>query len=350
MFGTTEFLKAVTAFSAQYPQVKVKITSGQHNQLFQLLLTDQIDLDFSDQWRALSAEYHNQFLTKSPLMISVAQNRFNNHDKKITTDQLSSLACIMVAADEDEKSYYRDVLGIKSDFVIAKTVDEAKLLIASQQGYLVANERTIREMQPEGTQSFYLFNGHTQLFPNYYAYWKVVSFENNHDGYSNIKQRGRMFNTAFNQLKRQYNFNNFKGIGHSNGGLIYPYFLEHYFNERQIRIKRLMTIGSPYNLAEPDNRRTEMLSDFIKYRNKLPKNLQMYSVAGSENYVEDGLVPLSSFLSGKYVYQGAVKHYTQITVTGRLAQHSALPQNNEVLALIRRYILDSRPANNQPNN
>ncbi|HIX35729.1 MAG TPA: hypothetical protein H9856_04955 [Candidatus Limosilactobacillus merdigallinarum] len=56
MFGTTEFLKAVTAFSAQYPQVKVKITSGQHNQLFQLLLTDQIDLDFSDQRRALSAE------------------------------------------------------------------------------------------------------------------------------------------------------------------------------------------------------------------------------------------------------------------------------------------------------
>lgn len=178
----------------------------------------------------------------------------------------------------------------------------------------------------------------------------VVGFENNHDGYSNIKQQARMFNTAFNQLKRQYNFNNFKGIGHSNGGLIYTYFLEHYFNERQIRIKRLMTIGSPYNFAEPDNRRTEMLSDFIKYRNKLPSNLQMYSVAGSENYVEDGLVPLSSVLSGKYVYQGAVKHYTQITVTGRLAQHSALPQNNEVLALIRRYILDSRPVNNQPNN
>lgn len=178
----------------------------------------------------------------------------------------------------------------------------------------------------------------------------VVGFENNHDGYSNIKQQARMFNTAFNQLKRQYNFNNFKGIGHSNGGLIYTYFLEHYFNERQIRIKRLMTIGSPYNFAEPDNWRTEMLSDFIKYRNKLPDNLQMYSVAGSENYVEDGLVPLSSVLSGKYVYQGAVKHYTQITVTGRLAQHSALPQNNEVLALIRRYILDSRPANNQPNN
>ncbi|MCC4347156.1 alpha/beta hydrolase [Limosilactobacillus reuteri] len=178
----------------------------------------------------------------------------------------------------------------------------------------------------------------------------VVGFENNHDGYSNIKKQARMFNAAFNQLKAQYNFNNFKGIGHSNGGLIYTYFLEHYFNERQIRIKRLMTIGTPYNFAEPSNRRTQMLTDFIKNRKNLPSNLTMYSIAGSENYVEDGLVPLSSVLAGKYIYQGEVHHYTQITVTGRLAQHSALPQNQEVLSLIRRYILNSHPERARPNN
>ena len=168
----------------------------------------------------------------------------------------------------------------------------------------------------------------------------VVGFENNHDGYSNIKKQAKMFNTTFNQLKDQYNFNNFKGIGHSNGGLIYTYFLEHYFNERQIKIKRLMTIGTPYNFAEPSNRRTQMLTDFIKYWKSLPNNLIMYSVAGSENYVEDGLVPLSSVLAGKYIYQGIVKHYTQVTFTGKLAQHSALPQNREVLDLIRRYVLN----------
>ena len=168
----------------------------------------------------------------------------------------------------------------------------------------------------------------------------VVGFENNHDGYNNIKKQAKMFKAAFNQLKVRYNFNNFKGIGHSNGGLIYTYFLEHYFNERQIKIKRLMTIGTPYNFAEPANRRTQMLTDFIKYRNNLPSNLTMYSVAGSENYVEDGLVPLSSVMAGKYIYQGKVKHYTQVTVTGILAQHSALPQNQEVLDLIQQNILE----------
>lgn len=46
----------------------------------------------------------------------------------------------------------------------------------------------------------------------------VVGFENNHDGYSNIKKQAKMFNKAFDQLEDRYNFNNFKGIGHSNGG------------------------------------------------------------------------------------------------------------------------------------
>lgn len=181
----------------------------------------------------------------------------------------------------------------------------------------------------------------------------VVGFENNKDGYSNIKKQAKMFSKAFDQLKKTYNFNNFKGIGHSNGGLIYTYFLEHYFNENQIQMTRLMTIGSPYNFAEPTSRRTEMLRDFIIYRDSLPSNLIVYSIAGSENYTEDGIVPVSSVLAGKYIYQGVVKKYTQITVTGKLAQHSALPQNGEVLDLIDRYILQQRQpqnANRRDNN
>lgn len=54
----------------------------------------------------------------------------------------------------------------------------------------------------------------------------VVGFENNKDGYSNIKQQARRFNIAFKKLTEIYNFNNFKGIGHSNGGLIYTTFVD----------------------------------------------------------------------------------------------------------------------------
>ena len=84
-----------------------------------------------------------------------------------------------------------------------------------------------------------------------------------------------------------------------------------------------------------------MLSDFIKARKNIPKNLTVYSVAGTENYDSDGLVPLNSVEAEKYVYQGQVKHYTEITVTGVNAEHSDLPQNQQIVDLIQKYILTS---------
>lgn len=172
MFGTTEFLKAVTIFAEQYPEVKVNITSGQHDQLFKLLRDDRIDLDFSDQRRALSDEYNNEFLTKAPLMVNIAKGLLKLNDSQVTTDQLKDIPCILVAPDVSEEQYCRDVLRIKSEFLNAKTIDEARLLVASRQGYTVANERTIQEMQSDSTQSLYLYTGQIQLFQNYYAYWK----------------------------------------------------------------------------------------------------------------------------------------------------------------------------------
>lgn len=171
----------------------------------------------------------------------------------------------------------------------------------------------------------------------------VVGFENNKDGYSNIQKQARWFSLAFKQLAHRYQFNNFKAIGHSNGGLIYTYFFEHYFTREDITVKKLMTIGSPYNFSEANlSHKTQMLADFIKYRDRLPKKLAVFSVAGTENYDSDGLVPARSVEAGKYVYQGQVKHYTEVTVTGDNAQHSDLPQNKQIVSLIQEYILDSK--------
>lgn len=180
----------------------------------------------------------------------------------------------------------------------------------------------------------------------------VVGFENNHDGYSNIKQQARRFNIAFKALSNEYKFNNFKAIGHSNGGLIYTAFLEKYYSQysSRIEIKKLMTIGSPYNFNEKSvHHKTQMLSDFIDDRKKLPSNLDVYVVAGTETYNSDGLVPLGSVMAGKYIYQGRVKHYTTVSVSGSDAQHSDLPQNNQIIDLINQYILDSEQQNMRNN-
>lgn len=180
----------------------------------------------------------------------------------------------------------------------------------------------------------------------------IISFENNRDGLSNIKRQAAMLNDAFDELTDQYYFNNFKAFGHSNGGLIWTYWLEHYYSNYQdsIKIKSLMTLGTPYNFAEKSIQTpTQMFTELTKYRDKLPKTLNVFSIAGTENYDSDGLVPEESVQAGKYIFQKQVAHYTAMTVTGDEAQHSDLPQNKQIVKIIEEYLLDGRNPNNPAN-
>lgn len=176
----------------------------------------------------------------------------------------------------------------------------------------------------------------------------VIGFENNKDGYSNIKKQAKMVNQAFEALQEKYNFNNFKGLAHSNGGLIYTAFIENYLGEYDVDLKTLMTIGTPYNFTETNiKNKSEMLADFIKNREAIPTTLHMYSVAGTITYDSDELVPDASVSAGKYIYQNQAASYTEITVTGEDAQHSDLPTNDEVVALIKQHIESQDHQNRQ---
>jgi len=176
----------------------------------------------------------------------------------------------------------------------------------------------------------------------------VIGFENNKDGYSNIKKQDKMVNQAFEALQEKYNFNNFKGLAHSNGGLIYTAFIENYLGDYEVDLKTLMTIGTPYNFTETNiKNKSEMLADFIKNREAIPTTLHMYSVAGTITYDSDELVPDASVSAGKYIYQNQAASYTEITVTGEDAQHSDLPTNDEVVALIKQHIESQDHQNRQ---
>lgn len=176
----------------------------------------------------------------------------------------------------------------------------------------------------------------------------VIGFENNKDGYSNIKKQAKMVNQAFEALQSKYNFNNFKGLAHSNGGLIYTAFIENYLGDYDVDLKTLMTIGTPYNFTETNiKNKSEMLADFIKNREAIPTTLHMYSVAGTITYDSDELVPDASVSAGKYIYQNQAASYTEITVTGEDAQHSDLPTNDEVVALIKQHIESQDHQNRQ---
>lgn len=181
---------------------------------------------------------------------------------------------------------------------------------------------------------------HGKLNPRDRQPFIVVGFQDNRDGYSNIKKQTKWLTLALNDIQNRYHFRDFSAIGHSNGGLVWTNYLEQDYAASSFNIPTLMTLGTPFNFSETSmQRRTEMLNDFIADNNQLPDNLVMYSVAGTDDYTDDGIVPVESVLAGKYIYQNKVKSYTQITVSGANAQHSSLPENPEVVNLIQTKVI-----------
>lgn len=174
-FGTVELRQTVAEFVAKFPQVKVKISSGTHEELYELLRTDQIDLNFADQRRALSNEFQNEFLTASDYVVAV--NRGLPVDTKpIETSDLADLPCIVVANPQQlaaETAYYRDILGVQSEFSLATNNDEAQMMIASNQGYLITDRRAQSLLDQTIVKTIPLVRGGRKLRQNYYAYWKA---------------------------------------------------------------------------------------------------------------------------------------------------------------------------------
>ncbi|MCQ2569728.1 MAG: alpha/beta hydrolase [Limosilactobacillus sp.] len=170
----------------------------------------------------------------------------------------------------------------------------------------------------------------------------VVGFQNNHDGYRNIKQQTELFDQAMRDLMNRYNFKTVRAFGHSNGGLIWTRWLELDYPDlqNQITVSDLMTVGTPYNFDETSvANRTQMLNDLIKNRSQLPKRLRVLVVIGTQSYTSDGLVPEASAQAAKYIFQKQVAAYSTVTVSGTGAQHSNLPQNKQIIRLMQEYLL-----------
>ncbi|MBD5430193.1 LysR family transcriptional regulator [Lactobacillus sp.] len=176
-FGTSEFLRAVSEFSTEFSDVQLKITSGSHEKLFNMLEEDKLDIAFSDLRRAPSNKYVNKFLTSSNFEVLINKKQVDANQTKVESQALRDLPCILIVGPNeqgDEEKYYQDVLNISGDFVTASTYDEAIMMATLNQGYLIINDRVKDTITlNDDLVSLPLYNGDQQLSQEYYAFWKA---------------------------------------------------------------------------------------------------------------------------------------------------------------------------------
>ncbi|MCM1411177.1 MAG: LysR family transcriptional regulator [Lachnospiraceae bacterium] len=138
-YGGKEFHQAVADFTEKYPDVTIQIITGNHEELYDELRLEHVDLILSDQRRAFSDEYINPLLVIHECCIEIAGRHAIAGMESVDVSEMKSIPCILVAStaqQENEQTYYRDIVGLKGEFLFAENLEGARLLVIGGKGFM----------------------------------------------------------------------------------------------------------------------------------------------------------------------------------------------------------------------
>lgn len=138
-YSGNEFQQAVAEFTEKYPDVAIHIINGSHEELYDELRSGRVDLILNDQRRAFSDEYVNCILTTSECCIEISARSPVAGAESVDVQDLKDIPCILVASQSqrrNEQGYYHDIVGIRSEFLFAENLEEARLLVIGGKGFM----------------------------------------------------------------------------------------------------------------------------------------------------------------------------------------------------------------------
>lgn len=174
-YSGREFQQAVAEFAEQRPEVAIHVINGTHEELYEELVGCRVDAVLSDQRRAFSEEYANHILVRRQCYIEIAARNPIAAQESVDAAELKHIPCILVAPKSQhrtERSYFREIIGIQSEFVFAENVEEARLLVIGGKGYMPVEGGG---QMPLGTSLCHvqLLRGGRPIHRNYCVFWKL---------------------------------------------------------------------------------------------------------------------------------------------------------------------------------
>lgn len=174
-YSGQEFHLALGEFTGKYPDIPVKVFFGNHDELYHMLLKNEIDLAFNDQRRAFSDEFMNMILTSSVTHIEIARRNPMSSLDKITVQELKNMPCILVSSEaekETEAEYYHTIVGLQGEKLFADNMEEARTLVISGKGFMPSEGTPIEGSLGTNIMRIPLYRGDEPMKRNYCAFWK----------------------------------------------------------------------------------------------------------------------------------------------------------------------------------
>ena len=170
-----ELTEAVSEFSEKYPTVEIKTIIGSHEELYEALEKNTVDLVLNDQRRAFSGAYNNIVLSESSTYIELSTRNPLSKLQQISAEELKNTPCILVVNEHsqaEERQYYEKIVGLKGDYLFVETVQEARLKIITGQGYMPVDVIGEQQWFDTAVSRIPMIRNAEPVTKTYCAFWK----------------------------------------------------------------------------------------------------------------------------------------------------------------------------------
>lgn len=130
--------QTVIHMAKRYKNLDICMYSGSHEELYGMLSDRRVDVVFNDQWQILSDDFESHLIDKATTFIEVPQG-YTNEDC-VELKHIDDLPLILLCRGKytlSEEEHYRKAIGYNGAFAYARTLEEARYLVAGQQGLLL---------------------------------------------------------------------------------------------------------------------------------------------------------------------------------------------------------------------
>lgn len=175
-YSGKELLNAVLEYNDIFPDTQVHIQNGNHEALYHLLNSDQLDLVLNDQRRAFSDKYVNFNLFEASYFIVIHEKHPMSSTPFFEPQMLDEIPIILIASKEQqeaEQDYYQNALGLGNAYLFAENHEEARLLVAGNRGVMVEEEFQGSHHHMDFAKKIPLMRYGTQMTKPYCLFWKV---------------------------------------------------------------------------------------------------------------------------------------------------------------------------------
>lgn len=170
-----EIRESIIEFSHLYPHVSIELKIGNHEELYNYLVNDDLNLIISDQRRTFHDDYINYHLLHMDCYVEISNQHPLSNQTKLDVQDLKKETCILVASKEQqeiEQEFYKNIIGLKGKYIFVDGIEEARLLVTINKGFMPIEYANKPQLASKQIKAIPLYRHQKPIQRNYCAFWK----------------------------------------------------------------------------------------------------------------------------------------------------------------------------------